>query len=90
MVAVAAAHHAAHVDMLKARPGGLKGHARQILRVIVEVRDVQFLELPGVERLNADRHVLHIFRSLLGGDHHLLQRGRVARIRGISRLHAGE
>ena len=82
VVAVAAADHAAHVDV---RVAGLPvaaltlaarvGNARRILHVVVEIDDVQLLELLAVEHLDADRHVLQVLDALLRRDDDLLEPG---------------
>ena len=90
MIAVAAAHHAAHVDV---RASGLAvaalplaadvGHARAVLHIVVEIDDVELFQLLGVEDLDADGHVLQVLHLLLRGDHDLLE---AARLRAALRL----
>ena len=59
--------------------GGLEADRRQLLGVVLEVRDVQLVEPPGAERLDADRHVLEILLALGRGDDDLGLVGRPAR-----------
>ena len=79
-LAVAAGRDAAHVHGREAGAGAVAatgtrrhGHARQHLHVVPEIVDVQLLELLGAERLDADRHVLHVLRALLRGDDDLFE-----------------
>ena len=68
VVAVAAGRNAAHVDGGEARRGGLEADRRKLLGIILEVRDVQLVEPPRADRLDADRHVLKVLLALLRGD----------------------
>src|SRR5262249_19173846 len=67
-IAVAAGRHAAHVNDGKARRDGLEANRRQLLRIFLEVRNVQLIETAGADRLDADRNVLEIFLALRRGD----------------------
>jgi hypothetical protein len=40
----------------------------KLLGIAVEVRDVELIKLLRAERLDRDRHVLEVFRTLLRGD----------------------
>ena len=78
MVLKHARGNAAHVHVLETRASrgiGKEGHARQILYVVVEILNVQLFEFRRAEGLDADRHVLQVFRALLRGDDHFFQTG---------------
>ena len=89
VVAVAAGGDAAHVDHRRSGLRRLVADRRQQLGVILEIRDVELVEPPRSDRLDADRHVLQILFALGRGDDddiavavaHLLA-GRVGRIGG--------
>ena len=97
MVAVAAAHHAAHVDV---RYSGLTvaalslaadvGHARQELNVVVEVRDVELLELLRPERHDRERHVLQVLAALLRGNDDFLESARLPALLRMDYRHGRE
>ncbi len=78
VVAVAAAGHAAHVDLREARARGLVRHAGQVLHVVVEVGDVEVLQLFRPQHLDADRHFLQVLHALLRGHRDGVQGGRAA------------
>ena len=59
--------------------GGLEADRRQLLGIILEVRDVQLVEPPRADRLDADRHVLEILLALGRGDDDLGLVGDAAR-----------
>ena len=75
VVAVAAAGHAAHVDLAEAGAAGRDRHAGQQLGVVLEVVDLQLVELLGADHVEADRHVLRILGALLRGDGDGVERG---------------
>ena len=68
VVGVVPAGDAPDVDAGAVGPEGLEGHARQELGVVLEVVDVQLRERTGIQHVDGDRHALHIFSALLGGD----------------------
>ena len=90
VIAVAAARHAAHVDLGEARPGGLVGHARQVLHEVVDAEQVQLLELRGADRLDAEWHVLQALAALGRGDDDVLERSRRRLLLRVGDRHAGE
>ena len=97
MVAVAAAHHAAHVDVRYSRltVAALSlaadvGHARQELDVVVEVRDVELLELLRPERHDRERHVLQVLAALLRGNDDLLESTRLPALLRMDYRHGRE
>ncbi len=63
--AVAAIGHAADVELRLPGAEGLVRQARQVLRVIVEVADRQLSQRAGIQRLDADRHVLQALGASL-------------------------
>src|SRR6185312_10625947 len=72
IVPAAAAADTAHVDDGKALRAiaatvVLKGHAGQVLHVVLEVLDVQGLELILCQHVDADRHLLQILGAPLRG-----------------------
>ena len=87
MVAVVTADDAAHADIGKAgagiaaaRAAGGVGHTREVLHVVIEIRDVQFFEFLGSQCLDAQRDSLQILRTLFRGDHDSLDLGAVLRL----------
>ena len=87
MVAVAAADNAADVRIGTAAFALRIGQAGQQFGVIIEIIDVHFGELLRSQDLDADRHFLQVFRTLLRGHgdcikHGLLVFGRCLVIRG--------
>ena len=70
-LAVAAGRDAAHVDEVVAAAGLhrlLRLHRRQVLRVLLEVLDVQLFDRLIVDGIQADRNVLEVFGALLRRD----------------------
>ncbi len=90
VVAVAAGGDAAHIDHGRSRLRSLEADRRQLLGIILEIRDVELVELAGPDRLDADRHVLQVFLPLGRGDDDfvglfVLRSGLRRRIGGIGR-----
>ena len=69
---VAADTQASHEDLGLTRTGGRRRHIGQILDEVIESRDVQLLQGLAGERLDRDRHVLHVFGAALRGDGNFL------------------
>ena len=67
---------AAEIDL--SLPGTIAGvgHARQEFRVIVEIAHIALRKGFGGKRLDRERHVLKLLRTLLRGDDDLIGRGR--------------
>jgi hypothetical protein len=97
MVTVLAADDASHIDMRRADtvaacPRGAldRSDAGKVLRVIIEACDVEFFQLLGAERLDADWHVLQIFGFLLCSDHDLFESAGLRRGCGTHHRCSGE
>ena len=54
--------------MVEPGPAVRNAHRRQLLGITFKVRDIELIEPPRADRLNADRNVLEIFFALGRGD----------------------
>ena len=77
VVAIPARGDAAHVDDVGARRArALRDDGRQLLGIAVEVRNIELVKLLRAQRLDRNRHVLEVFRTLLRGhDDHVATAG---------------
>ena len=59
---------AAHIYGGRARLRSQEGDRRQLFREILEIGDIELVEPPGTDRLDADRDVLEVFLAFGRGD----------------------
>jgi len=81
IIRVAAVGHAAHDQRLSAWTRADEGNRRGLRGIILELRDREVLKILAREDVDADRHVLQVFRALARGHDHLFQGGVRGRIR---------
>ena len=71
VVVIAAVRDAAHVDDRLVGARALELNARHIFHIVLKADDVQLCQGLGIQRLDAHRHLLDVFRALLRGHDHL-------------------
>jgi hypothetical protein len=87
VVAVAAARHAAHVNLREAGAERLVRDRRQVADVVLEALDVQLFQAFGADRLDAQRDFLQVLRALLRRDDDALQNALAVGLSRPSGLH---